>query len=187
MNPPNTSSKLRLKKPYHKEPYGGWHIVVDNVMFRAIGPDELIEKVRQYHLANGRPPRDIMGDLVTFCAARWPHLVEPDYENSRHHVVDPTEMIMVNNLAFSRRPLTKPPEDDVIKRRTQICAGCPNMAPIDGPLADEVRRTSYLLTKGRMAPLGRCIRHKWDCRVAVRWDGDVLKLLSGEQVADCWV
>lgn len=186
MNPPATSRKLRLRKPYHKEPQGGWHMIVDNVTFRAIGPDELVEKVRQYHLSNGRPPRDIMGDLVTFCAARWPHLVEPDYDNSQHHVVDPTEMIMVNNLALARRPLIDEPERDLIKKRTAICRNCPHMQPITGPLASEVNRVSYLLTKANLADLGACAKHKWDCRVAVRWDAALLKHVSAGPVAGCW-
>lgn len=179
--------KLRLKKPYHKEPHGGWHMVVDGTTFRAIGPDELVEKVRQYLLANGRPPRDIWRDLVMFCAPKWPHLVEPDYDNTPEPPVDPLARVMVRNAELSRRPLVNEPEKVEVKKRLSVCGKCPHNCAFRGPLASEIQRSSYILTKGKLESLGYCDAHGWDNRVAIQWDESILKTVVPEAVAGCWL
>ena len=179
--------KIRLKSPYRKEPKGGWHLIVDGICFRGIGPDEVIEKVRQYLLANGRPPRDIMGDLITYCQAKYPHLVEPDYDGRPEYATDPLERVMNQNLLLSRRPLMNEPEKKEIDDRIATCSKCPHHQKLTGPLEPEVTRTSYMLAKGNLCKLGYCDAHGWDNRVAVRWDEAILKPVGSGSVEGCWI
>lgn len=177
----------RLKKPYYKEPRGGWHLIVDTICFRGEGPDEVIAKVREYLLANGRPPRDIMGDLVTYCEANYPNLVEPDYDNTPPPPIDPLERVMNKNMALSRRPLVNAPDKEEEVRRTEVCIKCPYNQKFSGPLEPEVARASYLLTKGSLCGLGHCGHHGWDNRVAVKWDKELLKLAAEAPISGCWL
>lgn len=176
---------LRLKYPYFKEPRGGWHLPVDGIIFRAAGPEELIEKVRQYYSANNQPARDIEGDLIDYCAKNFPHLVIEGVRN--HWVIDPLDHVMRSNLHFSRRPLINPPDEHDVKARIATCAKCPHNKPISGRLAPEVSRVSYILTKGELPPLGRCDKHGWDNRVAVQWDAAVTSSAASGVVEGCWV
>jgi hypothetical protein len=176
---------LRLKYPYFKEPRGGWHLPVDGIVFKADSPEEVIEKVRGYYAANNRPPRDVEGDLIDYCAKKFPHLVtEGDRRPLR---VDPLDRVMVNNLMFSRHALVNKPEEDDVKARIATCAKCPHNKSIAGRLAADVNRVSYLLTKGELPPLGRCDQHGWDNRVAVQWDAAVTSPAAAGLVDGCWV
>lgn len=178
---------LRLKKPYYKAPRGGWHLPFDGVTFRGPGPDEVVAKVNEYLIANRRPPGDIMRLLVEYCAANYPLLVEPDYDNAPPPEIDPLARVMDQNRMLSRRPLDEHPEKKEIDRRIAACKNCPLHEKIRGPLAQEVFHSSFILTKGKMEPLGYCTAHGWDCRVAVRWDSALLQPASAGSIPGCWL
>jgi hypothetical protein len=177
----------RLKKPYYKAPRGGWHLPYDGITFTGPGPDEVIAKVQAYLLANNRPPTDVMALLVDYCAVSYPLLVEPDYDNAPPPDIDPLARVMEQNRVLSRRPLDEIPEQKEISRRFSACLGCPHHAKIRGPLEQDVFRSSFILTKGKMDPLGYCTAHGWDCRVAVRWDSALLQPASAGSIPGCWL
>jgi hypothetical protein len=178
---------LRLKRPYYKQPRGGWHLPYDDTTFYAIGPIELVEKVNAYLKMNGRPPRDVMRDLVLFCQEHWPHLVEWDGESPDDPPSDPLARVMVTNEKLAGQSLKNPPEKEERERREKICAACPHNTPIKGPLMADVNRVSFLLTKGKLCGLGHCTAHGWDNRVAVGWDAAILRRVDSAAVAACWL
>lgn len=178
---------LRLKTPYHKQPRGGWHLPYDGMTFHAVSPEELVKKVNDYRRANGRPPRDIMEDLVMFCQVNFPHLVTRDDEVGTAPPPDPLARVMLSNERLASRPLNNPPEKEERERREAICAACPHNRPIEGPLFHDVNRVSFLLTKGKLCGLGHCAAHGWDNRVAVGWDAAILKGVDSAEVGGCWL
>lgn len=178
---------LRLKTPYHKQPRGGWHLPYEGITFAAIGPEELVEKINEYRRSNGRPPRDVMQDLILYCQVNWPHLVMWDDEPRVAPPVDPLARVMMSNQHLASRPLNDPPKGEEIKRREEICAGCPHNVKLEGPLMPDVNRVSFLLTKGKLCGLGHCTAHGWDNRVAVRWDTTILQGVDSAAVDGCWL
>jgi hypothetical protein len=183
--------KLRLKTPYHKEPPKGWHWIRDGIEFRADSPEAVLEKVKQYQIINGRAPGDLMSEFVQYVSEHWPNLVCEDHSLSAPACVEPAVQVLVNQHALGLKPLLNVPEKKEAEAREAMCKICPHNRRFRGDpqVIEAINRRAFMLTKGKLLPLGYCNQYLWDNRVAVQWDKTLLQLIKNPAVTvavPCW-
>lgn len=182
--------KLKLKFPYFKEPPKGWHWVRDGITFRANSPEAVVEKVKQHLIANGNPPLDLMDEYVDYVAHNWPNLVQQCAGDPEPRFKEPIMDVLSNLHVIASKPLVDVPEEAEAKKRAALCATCPYNRPFrgDSDVIEAIRRRAYMLTRGNLNSLGYCALHRWDNRVATRWDKKLLAPLKyeGEKSVPCW-
>lgn len=166
-----------LNKDQQRRPIGGHHFPEEGRTFSGETLEEVVKRIREWRISNGRPVGDPEADVIRFYSENFPYMViedenvdpkpgpSEDYVRYRHWI-----------QATWKNPPKKLVPNREAKERQAVCDNCPKKKIVDWGSSEEAReleRRSFVLRCGihTSVTTGYCTCHRWDIGTIVTFHG----------------
>jgi len=186
---------LKLNKDQMRRPIGGHHFTIHSITFRDETFDGLLEKIKEFRVANMVPIGDPHEEVLQYYADYFPYMVQADGKPYNPKIDGDYDLW----ARWIGRAWRNPPKSIVATKEAEMrmdtCRTCPHNKPIDikkTPESQALNQRAYLLRRGYERPkdIHFCALHKADISVlsfCTAPDALSEKESSAEPQASCWV
>ena len=187
--------KWKIRESQQLRPFGGHHLVAHGIRFEGNTPVEVVKKVTDYRVHNSIPVGEPMKELLDYYAAKWPFMVDEDYDTKPEPPPNTTKEKWMGWVRQQWKfPRGKYIANKEAEARWKVCLTCPFNKPIETQSQEEreIARKSFLMSRGVTMParLGFCSLHLADIRTMVVLEAPSVVSDKPKDAANhpgCWV
>jgi hypothetical protein len=185
---------LKIKENSMRIPFGGHHFKDRAITFKADSFDELVEKIRDFRIANSVKVGNPEEEILIYYAKNWPWLVEEDPEPEEPTKNPRYEKWRDFIFGMKKTPIRKYANDKEIRNRYETCEKCKfrkKVIPTDKDEFEALKQKVFVFCRGSMV-CGMdqfCDLHQAPIPVllAPETTKDLIPPKDGNGSAECWI
>lgn len=185
---------IQLKRNSMRQPFGGHHFEDRSVMFKADSFDELVEKIRDFRIANGIQVGNPSEEVLIYYAKNWPWLVEEDKCPPKQRINERYDTWRNFIFGMKKTPIRKYANEREMRTRYETCEKCKYRKRVNPKEKDEfdaLKAKIFVLCRGSMI-CGMdqfCDLHQAPIPVllAAETTKDLIPPKDGNGSEDCWI